>query len=595
MAGFGEFANRLLGNTVNTASNATNKILNTPLQQKDGSKNQPQTIGDFLQAIQQKRPAAQPQQPAANEAPAYIAPQATPQTVAPASQEKKESDSKKDQERKSFNDTVARMIPNALINDAGMMLTNATAPEEAEAADAKEGGDQEERVAPSVETRGSSSNLESILRNAMGDNAYEQLQEGMKAGEKRQADRKAEEKQREEDYQYMIGASPQAQLDRAKLEQEIAAASAQQDRDLLLAGVDDPQAKDRYEASLAQSSALVNDALNDQIEKLTEQADAALEGASGKKGPGKPGEEDEAVDPNQLYYGLTRDQINQMYEDAIYNAAMEDQAYRRLFNDAGYGDLYGSYAAYGSLGDTTDYSSRRDVTRDIFGLGGSNPDLEIQGLKDIYLENGTINKDMTDDEMLDAILEAHWGAGNIINPYQWMSDEAYQAANPFGGSSAGQGYADYWLENGVIPVDESGVFGGLEGDWSKLDNEDFSALVAAGNIINQLNAGWRPTDADMGAMSQVFQNAGDLSSFAYLPTDNSESEYKGREWNANQRANAYAMAQLLQAMAAAEGGDYSGLTPYVDSNMALGDAYMTDTVAKAIENSTGKKVGRKDR
>lgn len=599
------FMDSLFAAVANRSGNPNVAALGNVLQRKPsgGNNNTPQSNansgGSWANLISQ---IAQRSQGGANipslrqqqyEAPAsYQTP--TTQSAAPAKQDQKQATKEEKQERKTFNDALANALGGMMFGGASQFLN----PETAEGKEPEdENKDKEkEAIAPNVTVEGSNDantnkqNYEQQVRDAMGDEAYGQLQQGIEAGKERQADRKAAEQQREQAYQDMLGVSPQAQLDRAMLEQEIARASAQQDRDLLMSGVTDEDAKARYDASLNQSAELRDSEVAEQIKNAAKEVNAE------KTDEDKAAEDlDEAI----KYYisearpeGYTKDDLSNMYEDAIYNAAMANEDYRKLFDEAGYGD-YGSYAAYGSLGDTLDYDSRREITRDIFGLDDTQPDLEIQGLKDIYFENGTINDKMTPDEMLDAILEAHWGAGNIINPYQWMTDEAYQAANPFNGSSAAAGYTDYWQQSEMLPAD---VFANLSGDWGQLDDTDFATLVAAGNILNQINNGWKPSDADLEAMSQLFQNAGDLASFAYLPDDGSESEYKGRDWTANRYANAYTMPQLLQTMAAAnDNGDYSGLTPYVDSNMALGDAYMTDTIAKAIEDSTGKKVGRKDR
>lgn len=303
----------------------------------------------------------------------------------------------------------------------------------------------------------------------------------------------------------------------------------------------------------------------------------------------------EGVSPEELIYGKTPAEISQMYEDAIYDLAMQDEAYRQAFDEAGYGDLYGSYAAYGSLGDTLDYSNRRDITRDIFGLNADNPNLEIKGLKDIYYENGVLNDQMSDDEKLEALLNAHWGADNIINPYLWMNDASYEAANPFAGSTAANAYAQYWLENGVIPVDETGnVFAGLGNNWDKLDNADLAAMINAGNVLNQASNGWQANDMDLAALSNIFGGAGDTAMFSYLPEGVDENEgYQSREWNPGNRN--YQAQYLGQALQNAQlNQDYSGLNPYFDYGLALGDTDLTDAVMAALEESSGgKKIGRK--
>lgn len=305
-------------------------------------------------------------------------------------------------------------------------------------------------------------------------------------------------------------------------------------------------------------------------------------------------------DKTATVYGVPVDELNRMYEYEIYNKAMEDKAYRDAFVNR-YGDTFNNFAAYGNLGNDLDYNSnRRDVTRDIFGLNdeGLN-DLEIQGLKDIYFENGTINEDMTNDEMLDAILNYHWGADNIINPNQWMNNSDYQAAHALMGPDIAKQYWDYWVDNGYLGLDDTGnAFSGLGNDWDKLDMKDLSAYINAGNLINLANEyGYVPTDADMEKISDVFGEAGDKSRFTWMPEGAGTKEMNGRtyspqEWNPGSLN--YSSEEILNALINAQAyGDYSGLNPYFGFGDPLIHSNMTDAVASALEKSSnGKKVGR---
>jgi len=306
------------------------------------------------------------------------------------------------------------------------------------------------------------------------------------------------------------------------------------------------------------------------------------------------------ADKTATVYGVPVDELNRMYEYQIYNKAMEDKAYRDAFVNR-YGDTFKDFAAYGNLGNDLDYNSnRRDVTRDIFGLNddGAN-DLEIQGLKDIYFENGTINEDMTNEEMLDAILNYHWGADNIINPYQWMNDSDYEAAHALMGPDIAQQYWDYWIDNGYLGLDDTGnAFSGLGNDWDKLDMKDLSAYINAGNLINLANEyGYVPTDADMEKISDVFGRAGDKSRFTWMPENADTKEMNGRtyspqEWNPGSLN--YSSEEIVNALMNAQVyGDYSGLNPYFGFGDPLIHANMTDAVASALEKSSnGKKIGR---
>ena len=299
-------------------------------------------------------------------------------------------------------------------------------------------------------------------------------------------------------------------------------------------------------------------------------------------------------------YGIPVDELNKMYEYQIYNKAMEDKAYRDAFVNK-YGDTFNDFAAYGNLGDDLDYNSnRRDVTRDIFGLNddGLN-DLEIQGLKDIYFENGTINDEMTNDEMLDAILNYHWGADNIIDPNQWINNADYEAAHALMGPDLADQYWRYWVDNGYLGLDETGnAFSGL-GDWDKLDMDDLAAAINTGNLINLADRyGYVPTDADMEKISDVWGKAGDQSRFTWLPEGSDTKEMGGRTYSSydwNPGSNTYSSQELLNALYNAQlYKDYSGLNPYYGFGNPLVDSNMTDAAAAALERASNgkKKIGR---
>lgn len=254
-------------------------------------------------------------------------------------------------------------------------------------------------------------------------------------------------------------------------------------------------------------------------------------------------------DPNKTYYGKTASELMRMYEDQIYDAAMADAAYKKAFEDAGYDlDKLGSYALYGNLGDSMDMESRRDVTRDIFGLNeGDNP-LEIQGLRQIYKDNGTINDNMTKDEMLDAIMNRHWGADYIINPSEWMGKNDYELSHMLNGNTAAQKYSKYWLDNGYIPLPGGETWDdalkSMGGSMSYLDSNDIATMINAGNIANQIRNGvvFDPTLQ----ISPVLQGAGDQSEFSWLDNADEVSPYS--DWEKNTRNRDYSAEAIGQAM-----------------------------------------------
>lgn len=189
----------------------------------------------------------------------------------------------------------------------------------------------------------------------------------------------------------------------------------------------------------------------------------------------------------QTYYGYTPNEINQLLEYQLIDAAINDPTYRANYENAGYLDPYSNYVALTSLDDTNNYDDRREVFRDILGLNPENPDLEIQGLQQIFKEAGTINDDMTDDEKLDAVLYKQF-VDNLIDANQWMSNTEYAAANPFGGEDLAKMEMDYWRESGMMPVLDE-LIGQLGNNSEEFTADDVVRLANAWNVANQMYAG----------------------------------------------------------------------------------------------------------
>lgn len=296
---------------------------------------------------------------------------------------------------------------------------------------------------------------------------------------------------------------------------------------------------------------------------------------------------------SELVYGVAPSALAQMYEDEIYDLAMAND--EQLRNK--YGNQFGSYLDYSFLGDTTNYDDRRDVTRDIFGLNeGDNP-YEIKGLKDIYFENGTINNDMTNEEMLDAILNRHFGAEYLIDPNLWLNNAEYQASHQLGGSvDYGTAFLNRLLDNGYFPVTAgTNIFEGIK-NLDSLDNDDFVALLNAGDIINRANSGKQFDDKDLQDISNWLGSLGDRASFAFLPEGANENNgYYGHEWNS--RGRKYDSQSVKNAIFAAGTNPNRGVYDNLEAFTPYGiDVDMADAIMEAIEKNDkqGRKIGRND-
>lgn len=190
---------------------------------------------------------------------------------------------------------------------------------------------------------------------------------------------------------------------------------------------------------------------------------------------------------DQKYYGYTPSEISDLWEDQLIDAALNDPGYRSAWEKAGYSDLYNNYVALTSLGDSTDYEDKREVFKDILGLDPENSDLEIQGLQQLFKEAGVINDKMSNEEKLEAVLQKQF-VDNLIDPYQWMGDTEYAAANPFSGDELAKKEMEYWRESNMMPILDE-LVNGLGENSEEFTVEDVMRLANAWNIANQMDYG----------------------------------------------------------------------------------------------------------
>lgn len=313
------------------------------------------------------------------------------------------------------------------------------------------------------------------------------------------------------------------------------------------------------------------------------------------------GDED---NPTQLAgrLGLDDAALASMYEDELFDLAMENEEYKELLREAGYGD-FTSWLGYANLGDNLDYGSTRyNVTRDLYGLNPDRQDLAIQELNEKYKRAGVINDEMTEEEAVRAIMNRHWDDEHIIDPRRWAYDEAYQAAHPFEGSSVAEKYINAMIDMGLytMPGAENDdpfklLTGDKEGkgDMTSLDRKDLLAAIAVGNEINRMKAGYKPNEHDMDLYNRILGGAGDLSKFSFLPDgEDSSGDFQWRTWADADRD--YSSQAILTSLAkAAQTGDYSDLdVPFTGYGMNLFSANLADALMHWAETSSGRHVGR---
>lgn len=309
--------------------------------------------------------------------------------------------------------------------------------------------------------------------------------------------------------------------------------------------------------------------------------------------PGFTGEE-----LSKLYYGYTPSEINNMFEYELINAALADKDYQKALANSGaeWGDLYKTYVDLADLGETTDYSDRTEVFRDMLGLNPERADLEVKGLQQIFKEAGVINDKMSDEEKLEAALAKQY-VDNLVDKMQWMNDSEYEAANPFTGNDLAEMFARQWDEQGLLGFPED-TFDNLQNGMDTLDREDIYAMINAGNLANQMEAGVRLDPSKWGGDTGFLNRAGGNEDWMWLPvgeTENEEGYSVGDVWKGNRDYSAQAIGQaLLDAYTNPKASKYNNLA----ANADLGtDADISNYLASIAEkhDKQGRKIGRKER
>ena len=445
--------------------------------------------------------------------------------------------------------------------------------------------EQAPELNPSVETSGSNnqgSNYADAFRNAMGEDNWSKLQEQVAAGQQRQQERKEQEQQRRDEYEYMIGASPQAQADRAKLQADIMRASEQQDRDLLMAGVEDPELQKLYEASLNQSNDVVEKELNDSIAEannlLTEDR--------------KNGSSDNfsrMSDMALLNYALQNndDFRNYMADTYGYGARGE-------WNPGAYEDAFGDFLY---IEDPYNTDSKRELLRDLYGLEGSNTaeyiPPEVRGMLNYRLANSGVDMNLQGRELEDAILNAYFDPNKLINIDYWGGDKDsnYQkqhvidyddVAAMMGRELYDRAEAGYGAVFDVI--NDPGANVGFQLPY---DRDDIAAWAMTGNLLNKGEGGAsRYTGYDLDLINEILHRSGDQANFNF--TDD-----EGRQWNPRYDKD-YSMYGLNDALASSLASRQSYLPGYSEMGVdtPLIDVDLADTVMDYISKTSGKNINR---
>lgn len=320
---------------------------------------------------------------------------------------------------------------------------------------------------------------------------------------------------------------------------------------------------------------------------------------------------DEYGDVRKSKQGIPLNELRKLYENDIYNRALEDAAYKQALIDAGFGDYVNGWASYADLGDTLDPDldpKRRAMTAAIFGLDG-NRDLEIEGLRDIFLQNNMINENMSDEEMLDALMDAHWSPDRIINKSALASDANYLRDNPINGMTAAYDYMKHWYDDGtwqgiVDLMNGNDLYKNVNGDdWTQINGEDLGEMFSFANAAMQADKGKLLTNDELAMLNDIAGKAGDYAGIQLIPSDADElGGYSAYDW-ADTSNRDYSMNSLINALAGPYNASVSQaslepmINPYQEYGMSLGDDVLFDYLANHVGAAYDKagsnlKVGR---
>lgn len=353
-----------------------------------------------------------------------------------------------------------------------------------------------------------------------------------------------------------------------------------------------PSAAEGVVAGAVPTAAVLGNSL---IAPLVAETSASVkEGDEGK-------DEEKTASDEETVMGMTPDTWAALTQREQYNKALEDQIlrdyYQTTYGDDIVGDL--GYEYFRDLGEASDYSGKHDLVRDLFGYNRDaegNSQYGISGWQDLAADSINGIGNMEDEEAIQAIMDYMWGAGNIIDPYQYIQDQSYQALHSLGSADAANYMGQYFGNNYFNGPGVENFLGTVttqngEQMYPMLDNADLGAWIMAGDLMNQNLAGYTP--ADMERLTNLLALAGENQLFGFA-NDDDNMNWNKTDWNSSGRN--YSAQSLMDTLVANSAGQGVPLNIYNgpgNEDNALISADLADDLAAYISEQTGKTVGRR--
>lgn len=326
-------------------------------------------------------------------------------------------------------------------------------------------------------------------------------------------------------------------------------------------------------------------------------ASLRTEEAAEKKEESKPKDKSE-----ETIMGMTPEAWAGLSQREQYNKALEDQAlrdyYQRTYGDNIVGDL--GYEYFRDLGEASSYQDKHDLVRDLFGYNRDaegNSQYGINGWQDLAADSINGIGNMEDEEAIQAIMEYMWGAGNIIDPYQYIQDSNYQKLHSLGSDDAANFMGQYFGQNYFNGPGVENFLGTIktqngEQMYPMLDNADLGEWIMAGNLLANPNVA-NYTEDDMTRLSNLLGLGGENQLFGFV-NDDDNMNWNKTDWNSSGRD--YSAQSLMDTLVANSSGQGVPLNIYNgpgNENNALISEDLADDLMAYISQQTHKTVGRR--
>lgn len=286
------------------------------------------------------------------------------------------------------------------------------------------------------------------------------------------------------------------------------------------------------------------------------------------------------TEEGEMVFGVTQEQWDSMTQREQYQVAQADQAFKQFLKDTQNENYIGDYG-YEGWRDLAAGGDKRAAIAAMLGYTYDG-DYELPGWQKRWEDSG-VDFSGDPDQDIENVYQYMWGEDNVIDPNRWFDEgEGYQANHNLSiDDETAFRLGEYIQDTAGIDFSEMTDANGDLIFPEGYDNKDIAALLMYQNdILNNLGdmKDWDQEDLDN--LSKIFAETGDTRKYTF--DDNSDIEWKASKrygwnpwWSAFNGEGKFPIALY---------DDYD-VENTIDEN--LPEAYM-----KAIENQTGRKIGR---